>query len=118
MVLNEPLELALAVATNWLSKVMLTLWKEPKLLPFTRTLVPTEPLVGEIDAEGGGVGVGVGVGVGGTGVAVGGIGVAVGTGAAGTLGATGATVSVGLSVGPELGVSKRSVSAIASVATH
>ncbi len=81
MVLNEPLELALAVATNWLSKVMLTLWKGPKLLPVTRTVVPTEPLDGEIDAEGGGVGVGVGgigVAVGGIGVAVGGIGVAVG----------------------------------------
>ena len=72
MVLNEPLELALVVATNWLSKVMLTLWEGPKLLPVTRTVALTEPLVGEIDAEGGGVGVGVGVGVG--------LGVAVGTG--------------------------------------
>ena len=97
MVLNEPLELALVVATNWLSKVMLTLWKGPKLLPFTRTLVPTEPLVGEIDAEGGGVGVGVGgtgVAVGGTGVAVGGTGVTVGgTGVA--VGSTGVGVSGG-----------------------
>ena len=65
MALKEPLELALVVATNWLSKVMLTLWKGAKLLPLTCTLVPTEPLVREIDAEGGGVGVGVGGGVGG-----------------------------------------------------
>ena len=88
MALKEPLELALVVATNWLSKVMLTLWPGPKLLPVTLTLVPTEPLVGEIDTEGGGVGVGVGVRVGvGVGVTVG-VGVCVGVG-----------VSVGCSLG-------------------
>ncbi len=62
--------------TNWLSIVMLTLWEAPKLLPVTRTRDPTEPLVGDIDAEGGGVGVGVGVGV------EVGVGVFVGTGVA------------------------------------
>ncbi len=92
MALKEPLELALEVATNWLLKVMLTLWEGAKLLPVTRMLVPTEPLVGEIDAEGGGIGVGVGVGGGGgveVGVAVG-VGVLVGVGVA---------VSVGCPVG-------------------
>ena len=37
---------------------------EPKLLPDTRIKVPTEPLVGEMEAEGKGVGIGVLVGVG------------------------------------------------------
>jgi len=80
--LNEPLELALGLATNWLLKVMLTLWEGPKLSPLTRTLVPTEPLTGNMDTEGGGFGVGVGGGVG-VGVAVGvGMGVLVGAGVA------------------------------------
>ena len=88
MILNEPLEFALVVATNWLSKVMLTLWDGPKLLPVTLMLVPTDPLLGEIDADGGGVGVGVGIGV------AAGIGVSVGVGVG-----KGVLVGVGVSVG-------------------
>jgi len=79
------------VATNWLLKVMLTLWDGPKLVPVTLMLVPTDPLVGDIEADGGGVGVGVGEGVGvgvgvgvGMGVLVGGAAVAVGGGSVGT----------------------------------
>jgi len=58
LVLKEPVELARAFSISWLSKVMETLWLEPKLLPDTRIKDPTGPLEGEMDAEANGVGVG------------------------------------------------------------